>query len=159
MCFVLLHNSLETSFVWRLWRSKELHVSAWWLGLPHFKFVLMSGPIMFWQHLSPAIPHFGQQDPRLMVNWHHLPFPPKTPSLKQRISARALKPAVGSGKVGILVQALPCVCDFLSWSIKMFQSEQDLQMLTDSDRSAICTFLFSSCPNTINMYSRLHVTV
>lgn len=25
----------------------------------------MSAPIMFWQHLSPSIPYFGQQDPQL----------------------------------------------------------------------------------------------
>lgn len=103
----------------------------------------MSAPIVFWQHLSPAIPHFGQQDPRLR-DGKLTPSPnfPKTPSLQQRIADGALKPAVGSDKVGILVQALPCLCGFFAWSIKMFQCEQDLQVLTDSDSNAICTFLF-----------------
>lgn len=104
----------------------------------------MSAHIVFWQHLSPAIPHFGQQDPRLR-DGKLTPSPnfPKTPSLQQRIADGALKPAVGSDKVGILVQALPCLRGFFAWSIKMFQREQDLQVLTDSDSNAICTSLFS----------------
>lgn len=108
----------------------------------------MRAPIVFRQHLSPAIPHFGQQDPRLR-DGKLTPSPnfPQTPSLQQRIADGALKPAVGSDKLGILVQALPCLRGFFAWSIKMFQREQDLQVLTDSDSNRICTFvvLFFFC--------------
>ncbi len=105
----------------------------------------MSAPIVFWQHLSPAIPYFGLQDPQHRD--YKLTPPPNFPhnsliTAKDRWWGFEFSHWFRQGGDTRTVQALPRLCGFFAWSIKMFQCEQDLQVLTDSNSNAICTLLF-----------------